>query len=221
MLLYRNSGGDCHPQATCIVKQCDRPHGLDRVRNRAGQSNPQFRVALRHRQPQPAPFQQKRPVVEADWKERTFAAGKAGALTVTTAPGRFEPGIRVPAHDRSCSHNRQLTEVSYPGQLPAQRRIACDRRTLLIEALGVAVQQPSPDVSGRPQQPVAAVGLAAGYVQPYVSGPMHEPAIFVTVGHIEHMFAVIRRDVNQPSTCAQRILVSPTRRGGRSMNTQR
>jgi hypothetical protein len=40
VFLHRHGGGDRHPQVTCVVKQRDRPHSLDRVGNGASQSNP-------------------------------------------------------------------------------------------------------------------------------------------------------------------------------------
>jgi hypothetical protein len=54
--------------------------------------------------------------------------------------------------------------------------------------LPVQVEQPCPDVTGRAQQPVAAVGLAAGETQPDVGGAMHQTGSVVEVVHIELMF---------------------------------
>jgi hypothetical protein len=54
--------------------------------------------------------------------------------------------------------------------------------------LPVQVEQPCPDVTGRAQQPVAAVDLAACGAEPDMGGAMHQTGGVVEIVHIELMF---------------------------------
>jgi hypothetical protein len=58
----------------------------------------------------------------------------------------------------------------------------------LLEALSVGVQQPGPDITGCAQQPIAAVGLAAGHAQADTGGSMHQPGVDSAWVHSELMF---------------------------------
>jgi hypothetical protein len=72
--------------------------------------------------------------------------------------------------------------------LAAQGLVVGDRRLAVLPAFPVAVQQPGPDVAGRAQQLVAAVGLVAGDAQPDVAGAIHQSSSGDPGSHVELMF---------------------------------
>jgi hypothetical protein len=134
-------------------------------------------MALGDRQPHPSLPEHERAVVAANRDEPALATWEPGRLPSAAAFGGLEPGIRVAAQDRAGPDRRQLSGGSSCGEFAAQRLIADDRRQPMLDPLPVGVQQPRPDVTGRAQQSIAAVGLVSSDLQTNAGGAMHQPGI--------------------------------------------
>jgi hypothetical protein len=79
---------------------------------------------------QPLPVQPERARVPAHRHEATLAPREPGRLlTFSTASGRGEPGVRIPAQHRPRAFGVQLAECARPGtsQLPAQLPVPSQR----------------------------------------------------------------------------------------------
>jgi hypothetical protein len=170
------------------MKQGDRADLLSRVRDGAGQPHPQLGLASGDRQSHPLALDGERAVVAADRDQGTLAPREPGVLLLVAALGGLEPSVAVATQHRPRPHHRQLSERSRAGELAAQRLIVADRGLALTVALPVDVQQPCPHVPGRPQQPVATVGLLAGDAQTDHGGPVHQTGSSDVSGHLERMF---------------------------------
>ena len=168
-----DGGGDCEPQPPPIGEQRDRSDLLDGIGNGAGQPHPQHGMAFGDRQPHPSLPEQERAVVAADRDEPALATWEPGRLPSAAAFGGPEPAIRIAAQDRAGPDRRQLSGGSSCGEFAAQRLIADDRRQPMPNPLPVGVQQPRPDVTGRTQQSIAAVGLMSSDLQTNAGGAMH------------------------------------------------
>ena len=190
VLLNGHRGGDCEPQPACVVEQGHRPDLVGRVGQRAGQPHPQFGMALGDGQPDP-PISSKEEgaVVEPDRDQEAFAAREPGPLPTVVPAGGLEPGIGVPLQYRAGPDHRQLPEAASAGELAAEGLIADHGRVALLASIAVAVQEPGPHVAGRPEQPVAAVGLGGGGPQADAGGAVHHLRSGGADDHLELMFA--------------------------------
>ena len=152
MLLDGDGGGVRQPQPPTIGQQRDRADLLGRIGQRAGQPHPQRRMALGDRQPHSLALDGEGAVVEADRDQGTLAPREPGILPARLVTlGGLEPGVAVALEHRPCAHRRQLPERARLGQLTAQRLVPGDWLLALLVALPVGIQQPGPDVPGRPQ----------------------------------------------------------------------
>src|SRR5215218_647919 len=127
-------------------------------------------------------------VIEPDRDQEAFAAREPGPLSTVVPAGGLKPGICVPLQYRAASDHRQLPEATAAGELAAEGLVADHGQIALLASIAVAVQEPGPHVTGRPEQPVAAVGLGAGGPQADAGRAVHHLRIGRAGGHLELMF---------------------------------
>jgi hypothetical protein len=144
-----DGGGDGQPEPATIGQQGDRTDLVGRIGGWGGRAAPTAPGGLWRRQPHPSSLHPEGAVVVADRDQPAFAAWEPGRLTIASALGGLEPGVRIPAQHRPGPDRRQLPGGSWCGQLAAQRLIADDRQRSLLDPLPVAVQQPGPKITGR------------------------------------------------------------------------
>jgi hypothetical protein len=115
--------------------------------------------------------------------------------------------------------HRQLPEAASAGEPAAEGPVADHGRVALLASIAVAVQEPGPHVTGRPEQPVAAVGLGGGGPQADAGGAVQHLRIGRAGGHLELMFACGRGPVKAGwRLCGRASLGRP--RSGRTNQSQ-
>jgi hypothetical protein len=178
------------------MKQGHRADLVGWVGQRAAQPYPQLGMALGDGQPHPPiSIKQEGAVIEPDRDQEAFAAREPGPLATVVPAGGLEPGIGVPLQDRAGPDHRQLPKAPSAGELAAEGLVADHGRVALLASLAVAVQEPGPHVTGRPEQPVAAVGLGGSGPQADAGGAVHHLRSGRGAGHLELMFACGREPV--------------------------